>query len=86
MRAAGTKLLPQYPAEADDTYKDRLSLSTLLPAYAETVASSTSRVFAEPLQLGEDIPEPVKLFCDDIDLGGNDLNSWSVGVVPRGAG
>lgn len=78
MRAAGTKLLPQYPAEADDTYKDRLSLSTLLPAYAETVASSTSRVFAEPLQLGEDIPEPVKLFCDDIDLGGNDLNSWSV--------
>lgn len=78
MRAAGTKLLPQYPAEADDTYKDRLSLSTLLPAYAETVAISTSRVFAEPLQLGEDIPEPVKLFCDDIDLGGNDLNSWSV--------
>lgn len=78
MRAAGTKLLPQYPAEADDTYKDRLALSTLLPAYAETVASSTSRVFAEPLQLGEDIPEPVKLFCDDIDLGGNDLNSWSV--------
>lgn len=78
MRAAGTKLLPQYPAEADDTYKDRLSLSTLLPAYAETVASSTSRVFAEPLQLGEDIPEPIKLLSADIDLGGNDLNSWSV--------
>jgi len=78
MRAAGTKLLPQYPAEADDTYKDRLALSTLLPAYAETVASSTSRVFAEPLQLGEDIPEPIKLLSADIDLGGNDLNSWSV--------
>ena len=78
MRAAGTALLPQYPAEADDTYKDRLALSTLLPAYAETVASSTSRVFAEPLQLGEDIPEPIKLLSADIDLGGNDLNSWSV--------
>lgn len=78
MRAAGTKLLPQYPAEAEDTYKDRLALSTLLPAYAETVASSTSRVFAEPLQLGEDIPEPIKLLSADIDLGGNDLNSWSV--------
>ena len=78
MRAAGTKLLPQYPAEADDTYKDRLALSTLLPAYAETVASSTSRVFAEPLQLGEDVPEPIKLLSADIDLGGNDLNSWSV--------
>lgn len=78
MRAAGKDLLPQYPAEKDDTYKERLALSTLLPAYAETVASSTSRVFAEPLQLGEDIPEPIKLFCSDIDLGGNDLNSWSV--------
>lgn len=78
MRKAGDKLLPQYPAEADDTYKERLALSTLLPAYAETVASSTSRVFAEPLQLGEDIPEPIKLLSADIDLGGNDLNSWSV--------
>lgn len=78
MRKAGDTLLPQYPAESDDTYKERLALSTLLPAYAETVASSTSRVFAEPLQLGEDIPEPIKLLCDDIDLGGNDLNSWSV--------
>lgn len=78
MRKAGTALLPQYPAEADDTYKERLALSTLLPAYAETVASSTSRVFAEPLQLGEDVPEPIKLLSADIDLGGNDLNSWSV--------
>lgn len=78
MRKAGNKLLPQYTAEADETYKDRLALSTLLPAYAETVSSSTSRVFAEPLQLGEDVPEPVKLLCADIDLGGNDLNSWSV--------
>lgn len=78
MRAAGKALLPQYPAEKDDTYKERLALSTLLPAYAETVASSTSRVFAEPLQLGEDVPEPIKLLSADIDLGGNDLNSWSV--------
>lgn len=78
MRSAGKALLPQYPAEKDDTYRERLALSTLLPAYAETVASSTSRVFAEPLQLGEDIPEPIKLLSADIDLGGNDLNSWSV--------
>ena len=78
MRKAGKVLLPQYPAEKDDTYKDRLALSTLLPAYAETISSSTSRVFAEPLQLGEDVPDPIKALCSDIDLGGNDLNSWSV--------
>lgn len=78
MRAAGKALLPQYPAERDDTYAERLKLSTLLPAYAETVGNNTSRVFAEPLQLGEDVPEQIKALCTDIDLGGNDLNSWSV--------
>ncbi|MCX2693666.1 DUF4055 domain-containing protein [Pseudomonas sp. DCB_CB] len=78
MRAAGKALLPQYPAEKDDTYAERLKLSTLLPAYAETVGNNTSRVFAEPLQLGEDVPEQIKALCTDIDLGGNDLNSWSV--------
>lgn len=78
MRAAKTALLPQYPAEKDDTYAERLKLSTLLPAYAETVGNNTSRVFAEPLQLGEDVPEQIKALCTDIDLGGNDLNSWSV--------
>lgn len=78
MRNAGKALLPQYPAEKDEAYKDRLALSTLLPAYAETVGNNTSRVFAEPLQLGEDVPGPIKALCADIDLGGNDLNSWSV--------
>ncbi|MFD1690662.1 DUF4055 domain-containing protein [Azotobacter chroococcum] len=78
MRAAGKLLLPQYPAEDDDTYKTRLSLSTLLPAYAETVGNMTSRVFAEPLQLGDDVPEQIKTLCLDIDRAGNDLNSWAV--------
>jgi hypothetical protein len=38
----------------------------------------TSRVFAEPLQLGDDVPERLVELCKDIDLAGNDLNSWSV--------
>lgn len=78
MRAAGRLLLPQYPAEDDDTYATRLRLSTLLPAYAETVNNMTSRVFAEPLQLGDDVPPELGGYCDDIDLAGNDLNSWAV--------
>lgn len=84
MRAAGKVLLPQYPAEQDDTYKERLALSTLLPVYAETVNNMTSRVFAEPLQLGEDVPEDIKALCGDIDLAGNDLNSWSIELFRNG--
>ncbi|WP_417786747.1 DUF4055 domain-containing protein [Stutzerimonas xanthomarina] len=78
MRNAAKALLPQYPAEEDDAYLSRLRLSTLLPAYAETVNSNTSRVFAEPLQIGDDVPPVVVELCEDVDLGGNDLNAWAV--------
>lgn len=78
MRAAGKALLPQYQAEEGDTYAQRLALSTLLPAYAETVGNMTSRVFAEPLQLGDDVPPAIAELCADVDRAGNDLNSWAV--------
>lgn len=78
MRAAGKALLPQYPAEEDETYKARLSVSTLLPAYSETVANMTSRVFAKPLQVLEDVPEAIAALLADVDLNGNDLSNWAV--------
>lgn len=84
MRAAGKCLLPQYPAEADDSYKERLRLSTLLPAYSETVGNMTSRVFAEPLQVGDDVPDDIVEMTKDIDCAGNDLNSWAVGFFSEG--
>lgn len=84
MRAAGKCLLPQYPAESDESYKARLRLSTLLPAYSETVGNMTSRVFAEPLQVGDDVPEDIAVMTKDIDCSGNDLNSWAVGFFSEG--
>lgn len=78
MRNAAKALLPQYPAEEDDAYLSRLRLSTLLPAYAETISNNTSRVFAEPLQLGDDVPEAIAGLCADVDMGGNDLNTFAV--------
>ncbi|UVL59209.1 DUF4055 domain-containing protein [Pseudomonas sp. B21-032] len=84
MRAASKTLLPQYPAEDDDSYKERLRLSTLLPAYSETVGNMTSRVFAEPLQVGDDVPEAIQVMAKDIDFAGNDLNSWSVEFFREG--
>lgn len=84
MRAAGKSLLPQYPAEADDSYNERLRLSTLLPAYSETVGNMTSRVFAEPLQVGDDVPGQLVEMTADIDHSGNDLNSWAVEFFREG--
>ena len=83
MRAAPA-LLPKYPAEDDGVYKDRLRLSTLLPAYSETVGNMTSRVFAEPLQLGDDVHEQVVELANNIDNANNDINAWSVDFFREG--
>lgn len=78
MRKAGQALLPKHPAEEDDAYATRLGVATLFPAYSETVVSMTDRVFAEPIQLGDDIPDELKEFASDIDRQGNDLSAWGV--------
>lgn len=83
MRAAPA-LLPKYPAEDDEVYKERLRLSTLLPAYSETVGNMSSRVFAEPLQLGDDVPEQVVELANNIDNANNDINAWSVDFFREG--
>lgn len=84
MRAAGERLLPKFPKEEDDEYKARLNQSTLLPAYSETVGNMTDRVFAEPLQVGDDVPDAIRELTDDVDLAGNDINNWSVGCFKAG--
>lgn len=78
MRKAGKALLPKHPAEEDTAYSERLSVATLFPAYSETVGSMTDRVFAEPIQLGEDVPPELQKFAADIDRQRNDLNAWGV--------
>ncbi|KAB0509673.1 DUF4055 domain-containing protein [Pseudomonas moorei] len=77
MREAGELLLPKWPKEEDCDYRKRLGLSTLFPAYRETVKNNTGRVFAEPIVLGEDVPPAVVDFTDDFDRQGNNLQVWA---------
>ena len=86
MREQGETLLPKYPAEEQASYNQRLALSTLLPAYSETVMNNTSRVFAEPLQLGDDVPEAIVSLSSDFDMSGNDINNWSARTFELGLG
>ena len=78
MRKSGKTLLPKHPAEEDEAYSERLRVATLFPAYSETVGSMTDRVFAEPIQLGDDVPSELQAFASNIDRQGNDLNAWAV--------
>jgi hypothetical protein len=77
MRAAGVRRLPKWPKEEADAYKERLALSTLLPALSETVQNMTGRVFAEPITLGDDMPESIQAFTQNIDRQGNNLQVWA---------
>jgi hypothetical protein len=77
MREAGEALLPKWPKEEDCDYRNRLKLSTLLPAYSETVKNNTGRVFAEPIVLGEDIPKPIEAYAENFDRQGNNLQVWA---------
>lgn len=77
MREAGTALLPKWPKEEDCDYQNRLKLSTLLPAYSETVKNNTGRVFAEPIVLGEDVPKPIEAYAENFDRQGNNLQVWA---------
>lgn len=77
MREAGTALLPKWPKEEDCDYQNRLKLSTLFPAYSETVKNNTGRVFAEPIVLGDDVSEPMQAYAENIDRQGNNLQVWA---------
>lgn len=77
MRKVGKTFLPMWPKEEQVSYDDRLKLSTLLPAYSETVHNMTGRVFAEPIALGDDVPAALKDYAENIDRQGNNLQVWS---------
>lgn len=76
MRAAGEQLLPKFPNEEPAPYKQRLARSTLLPAYSETVQNMSGRVFAEPISFGEDVPDQIQEYAENIDQQGNSLHVW----------
>ncbi|MFV3015063.1 DNA-binding protein, partial [Pseudomonas sp. KHB2.9] len=84
MRKAGVTYLPKWPKEEPDAYQARLKTSTLLPAFSETVQNMTGRVFADPITLTEDVPEPIKEMAEDFDLQGNNLQVWSQSLFSAG--
>jgi len=77
MREAGEALLPRWPKEEKEDYDNRRKLSTLFPAYIETVKNNTGRVFAEPIVLGEDVPLTIQAYAENFDRQGNNLQVWA---------
>ena len=77
MRQLGEAYMPRWPKEDKQDYKERLAVATLLPAYEETINQNIGRVFAEPIQLGENVPDALREFAKNIDLEGTRLDVWA---------
>lgn len=80
MRAAGKAFLPQFPAEGDENYKYRLSVSTLFNGFGHTVSTLGGKPFGEPVKLGEDVPPLLAKYAEDIDLEGRSLHAFAQAV------
>lgn len=77
MRQLGESYLPRWPKEDIEDYQKRLAVATLLPAYEETINQNIGRVFAEPIQLGENVPDRLRDYAKNIDLEGTRLDVWA---------
>lgn len=77
MRQLGESYLPRWPKEDKEDYQKRLAVATLLPAYEETINQNVGRVFAEPIQLGENVPDQLKEHAKNFDLEGTRLDVWA---------
>jgi len=84
MRSAGRMYLPQEPAESDKAYVNRLSRSTLFNAYKRTVGGITGKVFSKDIVLGDDVPEEMADWSEDVDLMGRNLANFSRDVFKDG--
>lgn len=81
MRAAGLSYLPKWPNEEADSYKTRLSVATLYPAFSRTVEVMAGKPFSKALTASEDCPERIREWCDDIDLQGRNLHAFAADLL-----
>lgn len=76
MRVAGKTYLPQHEQETNDTYNTRLSTAVLVNITEMTLEALVGRPFSKPIALGDDVSSTITEYCEDIDLQGNNLQSF----------
>lgn len=79
MREAGKAFLPQFPAEDPDSYKARLSMATLFPAFTRTSEVLAGKPFSKPVHV-EGVPDDMEDMLDDIAGEGVTLHAFSAAL------
>jgi len=83
MRAEGKRYLPQEPAETPKAYSIRLAKTVLFPAFKKAISTMVGKPFGKPLSLGNDVPAPIKGYCQNIDLAARDLDTFARDVFQQ---
>lgn len=82
LRIAGEKYLPKFPAEENTNYKFRLNQTTVMTnIFADIVESLSVKPFEREVMLvGDNVPQAIVDFSDDVDGSGNNLSVFSSNV------
>lgn len=80
MRKAGVRHLPRWPSEDLDAYECRRATAVLFPAYSRTVSILTGKPFSKPITVGEDVPERIRGWLEDVDREGRNLDAFAAAV------
>lgn len=76
MRGAGEAYLPRNPRETPDAYKVRLARTDFFPALQHAVFAYIGKPLGSPIVV-TGAPAIVEAGLSNIDLAGNDLDSWA---------
>lgn len=84
MIEAGRVFLPQEPGESDTAYTNRLNKSILYNYFKKSVKELTGKVFAKPISLSDDMPKKASSIWNNVDLLGNNGDSFFRNVFEDG--
>lgn len=74
MREQAMTYLPRFEAESTTDWYARVRQTFANDHYGVTLAEHAGLVFAEPLKLGEDVPQQIRDLCEDVDGEGNHID------------
>lgn len=83
MRAAGERYLPIETREDPADYKRRLAVATLFPAFRRTLGVMAGKPFSKALTYGQDVPDIIREYCQDVDLQGRNLHTYASELLPE---
>lgn len=84
MRDAGERYLPKLLSESQLKYERRRDRSFLFNGFKKTVQMLTGKVFSKEIALGDDVPDQIEEWTENVDLTGRNLDTFSRDVFEGG--